>query len=90
MFTARFCDESEERCDVWSMSDNCITGDETSLTQKRCLIYCRICRASRMYLISSLVSDDICQLLITFSNSLDPYQAQQNVRPDQNPYYLTL
>ena len=32
-----------------------------------------------------------CHLLITFfANSLDPDQAQQNVRPDLDPNYLTL
>ena len=34
-------------------------------------------------------SDDICCLLITFANSLDPDQAQQNVGPDLDPNCLT-
>ena len=32
---------------------------------------------------------DICCLLITFANSLDPDQARQNVRPDLDPNCLT-
>ena len=32
---------------------------------------------------------DICCLLITFANSLDPDQAQQNVGPDLDPNCLT-
>ena len=35
-------------------------------------------------------SGDFCRLLITFANSLDPGQAQQNVRPDLDPNCLTL
>ena len=34
-------------------------------------------------------SSDICHLLITFANSLDPDQARQNVRPDLDPNCLT-
>ena len=34
-------------------------------------------------------SDDFCCLLINFANSLDPDQAQQNVRPDLDPNSLT-
>ena len=34
-------------------------------------------------------SGDVCHLLITFANSLDPDQAQQNVRPDLDPNCLT-
>ena len=34
-------------------------------------------------------SGDFCRLLITFVNSLDPDQAQQNVRPDLDPNCLT-
>ena len=30
------------------------------------------------------------QLLITFANSLDPYQDRQNVSPDLDPNSLTL
>ena len=30
------------------------------------------------------------RLLITFANSLDPYQAQQNFGPDLDQFYLTL
>ena len=32
----------------------------------------------------------IFRLLITFENSLDPYQAPQNVGPDMDPNCLTL
>ena len=35
-------------------------------------------------------SDDFCRLLITFVNSLDPDQAEQNVGPDLGPNCLTL
>ena len=35
-------------------------------------------------------SGDFCRLLITFANSLDPDQAQQNVGPDLDPNCLTL
>ena len=35
-------------------------------------------------------SCDICRLLITFANSLEPDQAQQNVGPDLDPNCLTL
>ena len=33
---------------------------------------------------------NICCLLITFANSLDRYQARQNVGPDLDPNCLTL
>ena len=33
---------------------------------------------------------DFCHLLITFSSSLDPDQAQQNFRPDLDPNFWTL
>ena len=32
-------------------------------------------------------SGDLCYLLITFSNSLDPDQARQNVGPDLDPNF---
>ena len=35
------------------------------------------------------ISGHFCCLLITFANSLDPDQAQQNVGPDLDPSYLT-
>ena len=35
-------------------------------------------------------SGDLCCLLITFANSLDPDQARQNVGPDLDPNFLTL
>ena len=35
-------------------------------------------------------SGDLCRLLITFANSLDPDQARQNVGPDLDPNCLTL
>ena len=31
-----------------------------------------------------------CPLQLTFANSLDPYQARQNVGPDMDPICLTL
>ena len=31
------------------------------------------------------VGGDVCLLLILFANTLDPYQARQNVRPDLDP-----
>ena len=34
-------------------------------------------------------SRDFCHPLITFANSLDPGQAQQNVGPDLDPNCLT-
>ena len=36
-----------------------------------------------------LASDDFCCLLITFANSLDPDQAQQNISPDLDSNCLT-
>ena len=39
---------------------------------------------------SFLASSDFCCLLITFANSLDPDQDQQNVQPDLEPNRLTL
>ena len=39
---------------------------------------------------SFLVSNDFCCLLITFTNSLDPYQYRQIVRPDLDTDPLTL
>ena len=36
-----------------------------------------------------LASSDFCQLLITFANSLDPDQDQQNVGPDLDSNRLT-
>ena len=36
-------------------------------------------------IISFHVSGDFCRLLITFANSLDPDQEQQNVGPDLDP-----
>ena len=33
-------------------------------------------------------SGDLCHLLITFANSLDPGHARQNVGPDLNPNCL--
>ena len=41
------------------------------------------------FLNSFLASGNFCRLLITFENSLDPDQAQQNVRPDLDPSCLT-
>ena len=38
---------------------------------------------------SLLARADFCCLLITFANSLDPDQAQQNVGPDLDPNCLT-
>ena len=38
---------------------------------------------------SSLAGADICHLLITLSNSLDPDQNQQNIGPDLNQNHLT-
>ena len=38
---------------------------------------------------SLLARGDFCCLLITFANSLDPDQAQQNVGPDLDPNCLT-
>ena len=46
-----------------------------------------ICLSLKSQLIVSLISSP---LLITFANSLDPDQAQQNVWPDLNPNCLTL
>ena len=34
-------------------------------------------------------SGDFCHRPITFANSLDPGQSQQNVRPDRDPNCLT-
>ena len=43
------------------------------------------------YVINSFpASGDFCCLLITFANSLDPDQAQQNVGSDLDPNCLTL
>ena len=39
--------------------------------------------------ISFTVSCDFCRLLITFANSLEPDQTQQNVGPDLDPNCLT-
>ena len=42
------------------------------------------------YINSFLASSDICRLLISFANCLDPDQEsdQQNVGPDLNPCYV--
>ena len=42
-----------------------------------------------LYLTLLSTSGDFCHLLITFANSLDPDQAQQNVGPDLDPNCLT-
>ena len=42
------------------------------------------------YVSPFLASGDFCCLLITFTNSLDPDQARQNVGPDLDPNCLTL
>ena len=39
---------------------------------------------------TSPASGDLCLLLITFANSLDPDQARQNVGPVLDSYCLTL
>ena len=39
---------------------------------------------------SFLAIGDFCRLLITFSNSLDPDQAKQNVVPDLDQNFVTL
>ena len=39
---------------------------------------------------SFLASGDYCRLRLTFANSLDPDQDQQNVGPDLDPNCLTL
>ena len=39
---------------------------------------------------SFLASGNFCHLLLTFENSLDPDQDQQNVNPALDPNYLTL
>ena len=44
---------------------------------------------TRKALTLCLASCDFCRLLITFANSLDPDQDQQNVGPDLDPNYLT-
>ena len=36
-----------------------------------------------------LAGGDFCHLLITFANSLDPYQARQNVGPEMDLHCLT-
>ena len=41
-------------------------------------------------LVGTLLLVTTCHLLITFANSLDPDQDQQNVGPDLDPNYLTL
>ena len=41
-----------------------------------------------IYLSSFPASGNFCRLLITFANSLDPDQAQQNVGPDLDPNCL--
>ena len=38
----------------------------------------------------SHAASDFCCLLMTFANSLDPYQYQLNVSPDLDPNRLTL
>ena len=42
-----------------------------------------------MVVISLLASGNFRRLLVTFSNSLDPDQARQNVGPDLDPNHLT-
>ena len=43
-----------------------------------------------LWINSFLASGDICHLLITFANCLDPDQDRQNVSPDLDPNSLTL
>ena len=43
-----------------------------------------------MILLILSASGDFCHLLITFASSLDPDEAQQNVRPDLDPNCLLL
>ena len=43
-----------------------------------------------MYLDSFFTSGDFCRLLITFANSSDPDQGQQNVVPDLDPNCLSI
>ena len=46
--------------------------------------------AHRVVTVNSFpTSGDFCHLLISFSNSLDPDQARQNVGPDLDPNCLT-
>ena len=49
------------------------------------LIFCQ-----NFYVYSFLASGDFCCLLITFANSLDPDQEQQNDGPDLDPKPETL
>ena len=39
---------------------------------------------------SCIASRDFCRLQITFTNSLDPDQGQQDVHPDLDPHCYTL
>ena len=40
--------------------------------------------------LSCMAGVDFCHLPLTFANSLDPDQDQQNVGPDLDPNHLTL
>ena len=48
------------------------------------------CQVSLYFFNSFLASGDFFRLLITFANSLDPDQGQQNVGPDLDAIHLTL
>ena len=48
------------------------------------------CNSLKMSLNSFPASGNFCRLLITFANSLNPDQAQQNIGPDLDPNCLTL
>ena len=44
----------------------------------------------QLWLNSLPANSRFCHLLMIYANSLDPNQAQQNVRPDLDPRCLTL
>ena len=56
--------------------------DRQSTMQKKCIIVTHYMKQNRVFN-SSPAGRDICRLLISFTNSLDP--GQQNISPDLNP-----
>ena len=67
-------------------------GDNTIQNFKDNNINTGICSIvlKQLTLNSFPTGDDFCHLLITFANSLDSNQAEQNVGPDLDPNCLTL
>ena len=66
------------------LRDRDTTGPSKDFIQENRVII-KSCIVTKCIFSSFLASSAFCRLLITFTNSLDPYQDQKNVGPDLDP-----